>query len=388
MMVLDKNDPNYRQCSLSVMDNISDPDITFDENGICNYYYEYLENINAFKNFRDENGMSIEKLVDNIKVQSKGNRYDCVIGISGGIDSAYLAIRAHEWGLNPLLVHFDNGWNSELSVVNIEKIKRYTNFDLYTYIVNWSDMRQIQKAYLESDVIDIEAITDLGYKVALDRVMNKFKINIVLDGQNIVSEGVLPKAWICKSQDNLINILKRNFIKLNEIKSYPVYSLFDIYKKKYFKQIKTYSPLNLLDYNNNEAINFLISKIGFKPYEGKHFESIFTRFYQGVILPEKFFVDKRKAHLSNLIFSNQITREKAKEILKESAYPESTYKSDFQYVCKKLEMSEEDFRSYLSRPSRSHESYGLGKTIWESYPMLSPFKPVNKILKILLQAKK
>ena len=205
-MVISTQDPNYQQCTLSVMDNIADPNISFDEKGICNYYYEYLEKEQT-RVFKGQEGVDkLNKLFDEIKQRGKGKKYDCILGVSGGVDSTYLSHKAVEWGLRPLLVHFDNGWNSELAVQNIQNIVDRTGFDLYTYVVDWNEYKDIQKSYFKANVIDIEAVMDLGFVNALQIINKKYNIGVVIDGQNVVTEGLLPNTWVFKNQDNLTNI--------------------------------------------------------------------------------------------------------------------------------------------------------------------------------------
>ncbi len=211
--------------------------------------------------------------------------------------------------MKPLLVHFDNGWNSELAVMNIENIISNTGFELYTYVVDWEEYRDIQKSFFKANVIDIEAIMDIGFINTLQLINAKYKIGYVIDGQNVVTEGLLPSAWLFKNTQNLINIHdKFGSIKL---KTYPVISAWKQYYFDYFMKMKYISPLNYIEYDKKKVKEIIMKEYGWRDYGGKHYESVFTRFYQGYILPEKFKVDKRKAHLSNLIFSGQLTMEEA-----------------------------------------------------------------------------
>lgn len=384
-MVLSKQDPNYRQCSISVMDNIADPYITFDEKGICNYYYEYLKNEeqNVFNKQHGEE--KLQELLTKIKEKGKGKKYDCILGISGGVDSTYLAYKCKEWGLNPLLVHFDNGWNSELAVNNIQNMLDKTGYDLYTYVVDWDEYVSIQRAYFAAHVIDIEAVQDIAFENVLRLVNKKHKIGIVIGGHNIVTEAVLPGAWINKTHDNLANIVE----KFSDVKfkSYPYINHMTRYLYDNIYKYEHHYPLNLIDYNKTEAKKTIIEKFGWRDYGGKHYESIFTRFYQGHILPVKFKVDKRKAHLSNLIFSGQMTKEEAMKELELPPYPsEQLLKSDMEFFLKKMNFTKEEFEEYLSKPAIPHEEYGLSVPFFERYKYLIIFKPLSTLIKKIFKS--
>ncbi len=378
-MVLSIQDPNYRQCSISVMDNIADPNISFDEKGICNYYYEYLQKEKE-RVYKGQEGIDkLNELLTEIKQRGKGKDYDCILGVSGGVDSTYLAFKAKEWGLKPLLVHFDNGWNSELAVQNIQNIVDKTGFNLYTYVVDWNEYKDIQKSFFKANVIDIEAIMDLGFINTLQIINKKYNIGVVIDGQNVVTEGLLPNTWISKNQDNLINIHKK--FGSVRLKTYPLISPIQQYKFDHFHRLKYISPLNYIDYDKKKVKKIIIEEFGWRDYGGKHYESVFTRFYQGYILPTKFKVDKRKAHLSNLIFSGQMTKEQAIEELKEPIYPHELYLVDRPFVLKKLDFTEEEFDAYINAPMVPHSDYGSFIPFWDKYPMLRPLKIVSKLIK-------
>ena len=202
---------NYQQCTKTVMDNIADPNITFDENGVCNYYYEYLE---AEKKhvFKGEAGKrKLEETIEKIKKEGKGKKYDCVLGVSGGVDSTYLAYLLKEHNVRTLLVHFDNGWDTELAVKNIENIVNYTGFDLETYVMDWNEFRDIQRSYFKASVLDLEVPTDLMIFGAMYKIANKYGIKNVISGNNTVTEDLLPKSFYFTKFDyvNLKNIHKR-----------------------------------------------------------------------------------------------------------------------------------------------------------------------------------
>lgn len=363
MMVRDKNDPNYRQCSLSVMDNIADPDITFDENGICNYYNEYLvaEKQHVLKGEAGERKYT--EIIAQILADGKGKKYDCILGVSGGVDSTYLAYLAKQAGLRVLCVHFDNGWNSELAVKNIQNIIEKLGFDLYTYVIDWDEFKDIQLAYFKANVIDIEAVTDIAIANVLNKIAAEKKIKHVLSGDNVVTEYTLPKAWTFKSSSNLLDIQKKNGT-LN-LKKYPLIN--PILRRVYARTTKfsVWKPLNLLSYEKNKVKELIKDELNWIDYGGKHYESVFTRFYQGYILPNKFKVDKRKAHLSNLIFSGQIDKDRALTELNLPIYPEELFKKDLDFVLKKLNFSIESFENYINTKSTSHGSFNSSLRLFD-----------------------
>ena len=291
-MILSKEDPNYRQCSISVMDNIADPEITFDEKGICNYYYEYIAAEKQFVFQGEEGEKKFEEIITLIKSKGKGKKYDCILGVSGGVDSTYLAYLSKKVGLRVLCVHFDNGWNSELAVKNIQNIIEKCGFDLYTYVIDWEEFKDLQISYFNSGVVDLEAVNDLAIFLSLEKICIEFKINYILDGRNVVTETTLPLAWINKDYQNMLNIHER-FGKL-KLKSFPTISRWKRNIIDFRNRYTKIMPLNFITYNKEEAKSLIKSEFNWVDYGGKHYESVFTRFYQGYILPEKFKIDKRK----------------------------------------------------------------------------------------------
>ncbi len=366
----------YRQCSISVMDNIADPDISFDEKGICNYYYQYIEAEKGYVKKDEEGKTAFDNAVATMKKDGAGKKYDCILGVSGGVDSTYLAYIASKAGLRVLCVHFDNGWNSELAVTNIESIVSKLDFGLYTYVIDWPEFRDIQLAYFKANVIDIEAVTDLAIFSALDILCKKFGIKHIIDGRNVVTESVLPQSWFCKNMSNLKDIhAKHGTMKL---KSYPIMSPV---RRRVVDRVKPFTRwpiLNYITYIKADAKRKIIDELGWRDYGGKHYESVFTRFYQGYILPEKFHVDKRKAHLSNLIFSGQITKEEALKELAQPAYPAGLLQSDMELVIKKLGFTQQEFDEYIKAPPVPHNRYEMGISIFDEYKFLRPLKKVFK----------
>lgn len=375
---------SYQQCSIGVMDTIADPNISFDEKGICNYYYDYKKTIatlnlndNEFKKKR------FEELIKKIKANYRGKKYDCILGLSGGVDSSYLCVLAKEYGLNPLVVHFDNGWNSELAQKNIENLLKITGFDLYTYVVDWEEFKELQLSYLKASVVDIEVLTDHAFMAVLYSQARKWNIKYVLAGMNYVTEFVLPSYWIYNKGDlqNIINIQNKfGNVKFNELKTYPTLSQETaIYCNKILK-MEVIPLLNYIDYSYDKVKNLLVNKYNWKDYGGKHFESVFTRFYQGYILPCKFNIDKRKAHFSNLIFSGQITKATALEWLKKPPYDLKLMKEDYDFIIKKFNLSEEEFKNIIKAPRVEHSYYGTQVQLLQKYKFLNFLNKIKKRL--------
>lgn len=370
----------YRQCALTVMDTISDSNITFDENGVSNYYYEYK--LTASRLLPEpERTAQLTSVVDQIKKDGKGKRYDVILGVSGGVDSSYLAVLAKKLGLRALLVHFDNGWNSELAVKNIENLVTRLGFDLYTLVVDWQEFKDLQLSYIKANVVDIEALTDHAISGTLLKLAKKEKVKYILSGNNIVTEAILPSDWIFNKADHInIRSIHKQFGTV-PLKTFPIYPY---YKRKLLnRNIKFVELLNLVHYNKKEVKDVLKAELDWKDYGGKHFESVFTRFYQGFILSEKFGIDKRKAHLSTLICSGQITREEALKELEQEVYPDNLLKEDRIFVLKKLGMSEAEFVRYLSEEKRSHRDFDYFKGLGGTFPILRRIKPALNKLKVI-----
>jgi N-acetyl sugar amidotransferase len=367
---------NFQRCAKTVMDNIADPAITFDENGICNYYHQYFKNLPRAVTDKEYATKELTRVISNIKDEGKNKAYNCIIGVSGGVDSTYVAVKVKEYGLRPLVVHFDNGWNSEIAVQNIQNIVQLLECDLYTHVFDWEEFRDLQLAFFEADVIDIEAITDVAIMGVLLMLCAKYKINYIISGYNYKTESILPKAWHYKDYFNIIDIHAK--YGKGKITLFPFYdNLFNKLKLK-FSPVEVFNLLDYIDYNKHDVKNEIAQKVQWRDYGGKHYESIFTRFYQGYILPQKFGIDKRKAHLTNLICCGQITREEALEELKKPIYNSDQFKADYDFVLKKLGFSEKEFLDYLTRPGVSHFEFDTEKKYWERNKLRSGVKKIFK----------
>ena len=380
-MVLSKTDPGYRQCSLTVMDNIADPDITFDDKGICNYYYEYVqaEETNVLKGKAGEE--KIRELVAKIKDAGAGKQYDCLIGLSGGVDSTYVAYLTKKLGLRPLAVHLDNGWNSELAVKNIENIVTKLGIDLYTLVINWEEFKDIQLAYLRASVVDIEVVSDHAIFATMYKLAKEKGIGYILSGTNVVTEHIMPPSWLYHKMDfaNLKDI-HRQYGKV-KLKTYPT---FDFKKYVYYSGVLKLVPISILNYvpyNKAEVKETIKRELEWRDYGGKHYESVFTKFYQAYILPQKFKIDKRKAHYSTLICSGQMTRDEALNELKKPLYDENELRQDMEYVLKKFGLSESEFQAIMTSPPRKHEEFETDTHLKEGYMKL--LKKTEKIRRLI-----
>lgn len=372
----------YQQCTKCVLDTNDDPFINFDENGVCNHCRNYtlLEKKHVIKG--DEGIKFFSEKINEIKQEGKNKKYDCVLGLSGGVDSSYLAYIAKKEGLRPLVVHFDNGWNSELAVKNIHNIVSKLGFELYTYVINWEEFKDIQLSYFKANVIDIEAITDHAIIATLYKLAADYNIKYILSGYNIVTEAILPQAWVFNKQDSVnIKAIHKAYGTV-PLKTFP---FLEPLKKRYYsvvRKIETVPLLNYIEYNKNEVKKLLIEQLDWKDYGGKHYESVFTRFYQGYILPHKFKVDKRKAHLSTLINSGQITKEEALKELEKPIYDSVQLEIDKEFVLKKMGMSKADFETYISQAPRNHRAFETETySYFDKYPVLKPFRVLYNLIK-------
>lgn len=339
-------------------------EIVFDEKGVCNFCTECESYLNKTI-FRplEIRTKELNESIENVKKIGKKDKYDCLIGLSGGVDSSYICYWAKEVGLRPLIIHFDNGWNSELAVKNIENIIEKTGFDLYTYVIDWEGFKDLQLSYIKASVIDIEAITDQLIFASIYKIARKFKIKTIVDGVNNSSESILPGSWIYADKLDYIN-LRNIHSKYGKVplKDFPK---LDMIRRHIYTNLYHYNkiqPLNLMDYSTDKAKKLLKEVFDWKDYGGKHYESVFTRFYQGYILNRKFKIDKRRAHLSSLIISKQLSRDEAIEELNHPAYNQDQFRIDYDFVIKKLGFTKDAFECIMDQKPILHKEYG---TQWD-----------------------
>jgi N-acetyl sugar amidotransferase len=345
---------NYKRCTKCVMDT-TDVDILFNEEGICNHCVNYFFQINKLPQ-GEERELQLNRIISKIKQNRIGKEYDCIIGLSGGVDSTYVAYYVKKvLGLRPLAVHLDNGWNSELSVMNIENIVKTLDIDLYTYVIDWEEFKDIQLSFLKCSTPDSEIPTDHAIFSILRKTSKKFNINYVINGINLRTEGHHPLSWSQGHNDFGYIKSVQNKFGTKKIKTYPHGNYLTIIEDRFSS--KWINILNYIDYNKDEAKKLITSELGWQDYGGKHFESIYTRFYQGYILPKKFNIDKRKMHFSSLICAGEMSRDKALELLKDETYPKNLQIEDKEYAIKKFGITNEIFEDIMNLPIKSYYDY-------------------------------
>lgn len=349
---------NYRMCSRCVMDT-TDPDISFDENGVCNHCRSYRERYPKVVFPGKEGDKKLQGIVDEIKQRGRNKPYDCLIGLSGGVDSSYVAYKVKKLGLRPLAVHFDSGWNSEQAVRNIENIVKKLEIDLYTEVCDWREMRDLQLSYFKAGVVNADVPMDHAFMVVLFRIARKKGIKYFVAGHNYETEAILPAAWGYDSRDAVnIRAIQEKFGTL-KLSRYPIGSIWERLYTRYVFNLRVLNILNFGEsYDKEQAMIILEKELNWKYYGGKHYESVFTRFFQGYYLPKRFNVDKRKAHLATMINSGQISREEALlELKKETYLDPNLLVQDMEYIPKKLGISQEEFEKILKEPAHSHKDY-------------------------------
>jgi len=336
----------------------SDNEIRFDKDGICSHCREYEERARKELHYDDVGKKRINEIVREIKTNGRSKRYNCIIGVSGGTDSTFALYILKKLDLKPLAVHLDNGWDSELSVKNIEQILKNLNIDLYTYVIDWTEFKDLQMSFLKASIANAEIPTDHAIVATLYHVAAKYGIKYIISGGNITTEAIMPDSWMYDAKDwKIIKSIHKKF-GTKELKSFPHLTIFDWVHYTFFKQIKYIPILNYIPYIKKDAIELLVKEIGWRNYEGKHHESIYTKFFQNYILPKKFDIDKRRAHLSTLILSGQISREDAlKEIQQDSYSDKKSMNDDIEYVIKKLGISREDLKKIMSEPKKTYKDY-------------------------------
>ena len=336
----------------------SDPDIKFHESGVCSHCNEF-ETITRQNWFPNDQGLNLwSKQVEQIKATGYGHEYDCILGLSGGVDSSYLAIKVHEWGLRPLVVHVDAGWNSELAVANIEAIVKHCGYDLHTHVVDWEEMRDLHLAYLRAGIANQDVPQDHIFFASLYHFATRNRIRYILSGGNLATEAIFPKSWHGSAMDAInLKAIHRQFGE-RPLRNYQTISFFQYYIwYPLVKKMRTVRPLNYMPYDKNMAIETLVTTVGYKPYGRKHGESQFTKLFQNYYLPKRFGYDKRRPHLSSLIVSGQMTREEAIAKLEEPLYDLHELEIDIAYFCKKLRISRQQFDELVNAPIRTHAEF-------------------------------
>jgi len=362
-------------CKKCLLTDHEDPNLFLNSEGICNYCVEY-DTLNSTLDACKNNQNNLSELINKIKKASSGKKYDCIVGVSGGVDSSYTLLKTVDLGLNPLVVHYDNGWNSEFAVNNIRKLICRLDLDLYTYVSDWDEFREIQRSFLKASVMDIELISDLGILGSLYEIAKKHKIKYIITGHNDRTESHLPSHWYHWKIDWLnLRSIHKAFSK-RKIKTLPHLNFLQLLLLKKLNKVEFVPLLNYLDYNKTLAQEELNERIDWTNYKGKHYESIFTRFYQGYILPVKFGIDKKKSHYSSLICAGIITREQALLMVENHHYTPSKMAADKEYVIKKLGFTEAEFEEIMNLPVRSH--FEFASYITRHYKIISFFTSLYK----------
>lgn len=350
-------------CSRCVMDSTAS-EIVFDENGVCNFCKHYDE-VRTKDLYQDEAGQQrLEALIAQIKEKGKNSDYDCLIGLSGGVDSSYVAYVVKKFGLRALAIHLDNGWNTELAVANVEQIVKRLDIDLTTYVLDWREFKDIQTSFLKSGISNIEIPTDHAIWAILIKTAGKMKIPYIIAGNNVVTESIMPESWLYGSKDSkLIKAIHNKFGKV-KLKTYPSLTTFNYVDYLLLRGIRWVPILNYIPYKKDEAKKLLMDELGWRDYGGKHYESIFTRFFHAYYLPVKFGYDLRKSYLSAMVCSGQMTREKALEELAQPPAPKEMLTQDREYVVKKLGLTEQEFEQILNSPNKTFEDYPNTDAMW------------------------
>lgn len=356
----------YKICSNCVMDT-SDSEITFDEKGVCDHCNGFWTNVEPNWHPDEIGKAQVAKMVADIKANGEGKEFDCILGMSGGLDSSYLLhLVVVEFGLRPLVFHVDGGWNTDLAVNNIQVMIDKLGLDLYTEVINWQEMRDFQLSFFKSGVPHLDIPQDHAFIATLYHFAHKHGIKYILNGGNYATECVRnPLEWLYYGTDMAqLKDIQHQF-GTRELKTYPFSSiLFHKVYLRYLKGVKVVKPLDSLPYTKKIAIDTLTSKYGWTPYPQKHFESRFTRFYEAYWLPTRFGYDTRRVQYSSLILTNQMTRDEAIEKLKAPAYNPETIDEEFEYIATKLGISVEELRGYHEMPLKTYRDYKNQETMF------------------------
>ena len=357
----------YQICTNCVMDT-SDSKITFDEKGVCDHCNTYYKDIEPVWNYGKGREKELSSMVDKIKASSKSKDFDCILGMSGGIDSSYLLYLAKEkLGLRPLVFHVDAGWNTQLAVNNIERLVDKLNLDLFTEVINWEEMKDLQLAYFKSGVPHIDVPQDHAFFATMYHFAAKYKVNYILTGGNYSTECVRnPIEWMYYQSDSVqLKDIHKKFGQ-NPLSEYSVTNI--LWHKVYLpyvKKIKVLRPLDYMPYSKKDAMDLLQNQFAWQPYPQKHFESRFTRFYESYWLPERFGYDTRRVQYSSLILTGQMSREDALTQLESPAYDPEDIKHEFEFVANKLGISVEELQTYFNMPKKTHLDYKSQENIYK-----------------------
>jgi len=373
----------YQLCTRCVMDT-SDDNIKFDDNGVCDHCIDFETYVKPKWNTNDSGRKELNKLVGKIKESGKKNDFDCLLGLSGGVDSSYmLHLAVKEFGLKPLVFHVDGGWNSELSVHNINVMIEKLGLDLYTEVINWEEMKDFQLAFFKSAVPHIDIPQDHAFIATLYNFAEKYNIKYILNGGNISTECVqYPMKYYYYGTDmKQIADIRKQFGN-SKMETYPFSSIFrHKFYLKYLRGVNVVKPLNYMPYYKEEALALLEKEYGWKPYPQKHFESRFTKFFESYWLPERFGFDPRRVQFSSLILTGQMSRETALNLLKKPAYNPDTIHDELKYIATKLGITSEELEIYFKLPKKYYWDYKNRQNIFRAGAKLLRLIGVEKVKK-------
>lgn len=346
----------YQMCTRCVMDT-TDPGITFNSKGECNLCTDFIDNRSKHNYQGEVSEKQLNDLVAQMKKDGQGKEYDCIMGLSGGIDSSYAAYVAKQRGLRILGVHLDNGWNSEEAVQNIKNIAKKLDIDYESYVLNWAEFKDIQLAFLKASIPEAETPTDIAIPAATHIYAKKYGVKYIISGGNFATEGILPKYWHYNAKDlKYFNAIKKKFAT-RRWKTFPTFGFKSEMYYKLVKGVKMIYLLNLVPYAKDEAMEFLKNELDWKYYGGKHYESKYTGFIQSYYLYEKFGIDYRRATLSTQICTGEVQRDTALEVLKTKPYDSEKVKEEKLYIAKKLGVSLDEFEEIVNLPAKWYTDY-------------------------------
>jgi N-acetyl sugar amidotransferase len=335
----------------------TDPGIYFDEDGICSHCSEFFARRGKHKYNGAESDAQLRNIVDKIKKAGRNNEFDCVMGLSGGVDSSYTAYMAKKLGLRVLAVHLDNGWNAEEAVKNIKKITRKLGIEYQSFVLDWEEFKDIQLSFLKASVPEAETPTDIAIPGALHKVASQCNVKFILSGGNIATEGILPKHWHYNAKDlKYFNAIHGKY-GTRRIRTFPTFGFQKEFYYKMFRGIVMVYLLNYLPYEKDEAMKLLQTELDWVYYGSKHYESKYTAFVQSYYLYEKFAIDYRRATFSTQICSGVMKRDEAMELLETKPYSEENIAFEKEFIARKLGVSGEEFEAILTAPPRWYSDY-------------------------------
>jgi N-acetyl sugar amidotransferase len=363
----------YQMCVRCVMDT-SDPEIVFDSAGMCQHCKNYFRRAPTLL-FTDGSGSRrLSNLTDEMRRLGKGREYDCIIGVSGGVDSTYVAYRVKELGLRPLAIHLDNGWDSALAVTNIRKTLDVLDIDLHTDVLDWDEFKDLQLAFLRASTPDSEIPTDHAITAVLLQMAAKHGIKHIVTGSNYATEAIMPASWSQGINDwKYISTIAKRFGTV-PLRTFPHFTLADYMFKTQVQRIRFVRILNFVPYVKADAMRIIEKELGWTYYGGKHYESVYTRFFQAYILPRKFGFDKRRGHLSTLICSGQMSRSEALALLEDEICDPKLLEADKEFVIKKLGITQPEFDDIMQATPRVFRDY-------PSYENSFPYAPAIRLVR-------